>query len=175
MLSFACVCPKDVDCKCNKKYSQSLRAVKFSFAANRALLLQYMVKRKGLDFTEYGLVDARAAKRQRLSGDGNDPKYILSPHVVENSVLSFFLQSLCSVQLVCQPDYSVLGIVLSFTIRVVFKAYCVLCEDLSSVIPHKRHHPSSSCCQLATAVAPLPLLFCLVHLLGMYSLAVNLP
>ena len=39
------------------------------------LLLQYMVKRKGLDFTEYGLVDARAAKRQRLTGDNNDPKY----------------------------------------------------------------------------------------------------
>lgn len=39
------------------------------------LLLQYMVKRKGLDFTEYGLVDARAAKRQRLAGDNNDPKY----------------------------------------------------------------------------------------------------
>ena len=42
-----------------------------------------MVKRKGLDFTEYGLVDARAAKRQRLSGDSNDPKYVLSPHAVE--------------------------------------------------------------------------------------------
>ena len=39
-----------------------------------ACLLQYMVKRKGLDFTEYGLVDARAAKRQRLNGDNNDPK-----------------------------------------------------------------------------------------------------
>ena len=44
------------------------------------VLLQYMVKRKGLDFTEYGLVDARAAKRQRLTGDNNDPKYaLLSP------------------------------------------------------------------------------------------------
>ena len=39
------------------------------------MVLQYMVKRKGLDFTEYGLVDARAAKRQRMSGDNNDPKY----------------------------------------------------------------------------------------------------
>lgn len=39
-----------------------------------ALLLQYMVKRMGLDFTEYGLVDARAAKRQRLNGDSNDPE-----------------------------------------------------------------------------------------------------
>ena len=33
-----------------------------------------MVKRRGLDFTEYGLVDARAAKRQRLNGENNDPK-----------------------------------------------------------------------------------------------------
>ena len=40
-------------------------------------MLQYMVKRKGLDFTEYGLVNARTAKRQRLSEDNNDPKYVL--------------------------------------------------------------------------------------------------
>lgn len=39
-----------------------------------SLLLQYMVKRKGLDFTEYGLVDARAAKRQCLGGDIPEPK-----------------------------------------------------------------------------------------------------
>lgn len=36
--------------------------------------LQYMVKRKGLDFTEYGLVDARAVKRQRLGGENVDAK-----------------------------------------------------------------------------------------------------
>ncbi|KAL3145829.1 hypothetical protein ABBQ38_015202 [Trebouxia sp. C0009 RCD-2024] len=42
-----------------------------------------MVKRKGLDFTEYGLVDARAAKRQRLNGDGNDPKVAVSLEMVE--------------------------------------------------------------------------------------------
>ena len=36
-----------------------------------------MVKRKGLDFTEYGLVDARAAKRQRLNEHNNDIKYVL--------------------------------------------------------------------------------------------------
>ncbi len=28
--------------------------------------MQYVVKRKGLDFTDCGMVDARAAKRQRL-------------------------------------------------------------------------------------------------------------
>ena len=39
------------------------------------MVLQYMVKRKGLDFTEYGLVDARAAKRQRLGEENNKPKY----------------------------------------------------------------------------------------------------
>ncbi|KAL0036922.1 hypothetical protein WJX77_005063 [Trebouxia sp. C0004] len=44
---------------------------------------KYMVKRKGLDFTEYGLVDARAAKRQRLSGDFNDPKVPVSLEMVE--------------------------------------------------------------------------------------------
>lgn len=27
---------------------------------------KYLVKRKGLDFTEYGKVDSRAAKRQRF-------------------------------------------------------------------------------------------------------------
>lgn len=64
-----------------------------------------MVKRKGLDFTEYGLVDARAAKRQRLSGDCNDPKYILRPRAVESSVLSYSLQccvhsSLCATEIV---------------------------------------------------------------------------
>ena len=31
-------------------------------------MLQYIVKRKGLDFTEYGLVDATAIKRQKLGG-----------------------------------------------------------------------------------------------------------
>jgi hypothetical protein len=31
-----------------------------------------VVKRKGLDYTEYGLVDARAAKRQRLAPDAPD-------------------------------------------------------------------------------------------------------
>ena len=35
-----------------------------------AAVLQYLVKRKGLGFNEYGLVDARAAKRQRLVADG---------------------------------------------------------------------------------------------------------
>ena len=44
-------------------------------------LLQYMVKRKGLDFTEYGLVDARAAKRQRLNGNDDDPKWVDKAHL----------------------------------------------------------------------------------------------
>ena len=44
-------------------------------------MVQYMVKRKGLDFTEYGLVDARAAKRQRMSGE-NDPQYVSKQPIV---------------------------------------------------------------------------------------------
>ena len=35
-------------------------------------MLQYIVKRKGLDFTEYGLVDATAIKRQKLGGGSSD-------------------------------------------------------------------------------------------------------
>lgn len=31
---------------------------------------KYVVKRKGLPFSEYGLVDVQAAKRQRVDGDG---------------------------------------------------------------------------------------------------------
>lgn len=106
MLPFASTCPENIDSKCN--YSQSLRAVKSSFAAIRALLLQYMVKRKGLDFTEYGLADARAAKRQRLSGDSNDPKYVLNPHAAGNSVLYNLCvhSSLCAIQtLLCQEGF----------------------------------------------------------------------
>ena len=34
--------------------------------------LQYLVKRKGLDFTDCGMVDARVAKRQRLQQSGQD-------------------------------------------------------------------------------------------------------
>jgi hypothetical protein len=34
------------------------------------ICLQYLVLRKGIDMTEYGKVDARAAKRQRMMGDG---------------------------------------------------------------------------------------------------------
>ncbi len=80
-----------------------------------------MVKRKGLDFTEYGLVDARAAKRQRLAGDSNDPKYVLNLHAVGKSVLSSSLQSLCSLQLVCHSDSSMLWSMLIFTTGVAFK------------------------------------------------------
>ena len=36
------------------------------------VLLQYLVKRKGLDFTDCGMVDARVAKRQRLQQPGQD-------------------------------------------------------------------------------------------------------
>ncbi len=81
-----------------------------------------MVKRKGLDFTEYGLVDARAAKRQRLSGDYDDPKYVLSPHAVEHSVLSSSSQSSLFRPACVPSNYSVLGSALSFNIRVAFKA-----------------------------------------------------
>lgn len=34
--------------------------------------LQYVVKRKGLDFSACGLVDAKACKRQRLAGPSKD-------------------------------------------------------------------------------------------------------
>ena len=54
------------------------------------LLLQYMVKRKGLDFTEYGLVDARAAKRQRLTGGNNDPKYAVKYSCMLVYINSFY-------------------------------------------------------------------------------------
>ena len=37
-----------------------------------ASLLQYLVKRKGTDHTSYGLVDAKAIKRQRLDNTGPD-------------------------------------------------------------------------------------------------------
>ncbi len=40
--------------------------------ADAGVLLQYLVKRKGLDFTECGMVDARVAKRQRLQQPGAD-------------------------------------------------------------------------------------------------------
>lgn len=36
-----------------------------SNASSSPLILQYIVKREGLDLTEYGKVDIRAAKRQR--------------------------------------------------------------------------------------------------------------
>ena len=48
------------------------------------LFMQYMVKRKGLDFTEYGLVDARAVKRQRLGGENTDAGYSPSPATLEH-------------------------------------------------------------------------------------------
>ena len=35
--------------------------------------MQFLVKRKGLDFTEYGLVDATAIKRQKLGGGDAAP------------------------------------------------------------------------------------------------------
>lgn len=50
--------------------------------------MQYMVKRKGLDFTEYGLVDARAAKRQRLNTDSNDPKWVAKAWFAHSAFLS---------------------------------------------------------------------------------------
>ena len=40
--------------------------------ADASVLLQYLVKRKGLDFTDCGMVDARVAKRQRLQQPGPD-------------------------------------------------------------------------------------------------------
>lgn len=104
-----------------------------------------MVKRKGLDFTEYGLVDARAAKRQRLSGDSNDPKYVLNSHAVEDSVLCSSLQSWYSLQLVCRLDSSVSGSV-DFHHWSSLQIGCLLCEDLSFVVHHKRQPPSASCC-----------------------------
>ena len=60
---------------CHLDASTSMVVYAMPSAPSLLLLLQYMVKRKGLDFTEYGLVDARAAKRQRLAGDNNDPRY----------------------------------------------------------------------------------------------------
>ena len=37
------------------------------------MYMQFIVKRKGLDLTEYGLVDAQAVKRQRLEPDVRTP------------------------------------------------------------------------------------------------------
>ena len=37
------------------------------------MCVQFIVKRKGLDLTEYGLVDAQAVKRQRLEPDVKTP------------------------------------------------------------------------------------------------------
>lgn len=36
-------------------------------------VLQYLVKRQGADYTDYGLVDAKAVKRQRLQGSQTGP------------------------------------------------------------------------------------------------------
>lgn len=33
--------------------------------------MQYLVKRKGCDYTDYGIVDAQAAKRQRLAASSD--------------------------------------------------------------------------------------------------------
>ena len=130
-----------------------------------------MVKRKGLDFTEYGLVDARAAKRQRLSGDSNDPKYVLNSHAVEDSVLCSSLQSWYSLQLVCRLDSSVSGRVLTFTIGVAFKlgVSCVRIYLLSYIT--KDNPPL----HLAAAITSKPLLFFLIQLAGHVTLAVNPP
>ena len=50
------------------------RTYKTSLAiAHYAVSVQLIVKRKGLDLTEYGLVDASLVKRQRLEGDSKAP------------------------------------------------------------------------------------------------------
>ncbi len=47
--------------------------------------LQFIVKRKGLDCTEYGLVDEHVAKRQRLTADDEDmPECPLTLDMVED-------------------------------------------------------------------------------------------
>ena len=99
-----------------------------------------MVKRKGLDFTEYGLVDARAAKRQRLSGDSNDPKYVLNSHAVLFIAILVFTAACVPTRLFCVRES------VDFHHWSSLQIGCLLCEDLSFVVHHKRQPPSASCC-----------------------------
>ena len=69
------------------------------------LFMQYMVKRKGLDFTEYGLVDARAVKRQRLGGENTDAGYSPSPATPEHLHVTSATQSTLSVLLSHQTAF----------------------------------------------------------------------
>ena len=50
-----------------------LRPQPLSLLQLKMTTMQFIVKRKGLDLTEYGLVDAQAVKRQRLEPDVKTP------------------------------------------------------------------------------------------------------
>lgn len=67
------------------------------------LSLQYLVKRRGLDITEYGVVDARAAKRQRLGGDDAEAaacplplELVCAPHHVVPVAEGFGIGGVCA-------------------------------------------------------------------------------
>jgi len=91
--------------------------------------------------------------------------------LLEDSVLSSSWQSLYSLQLVCHPDSSVLGGVLTFTIGVAFElaVSCVRTYLLSYLT--KDITPL----HLAAAIASQTLFFFLVQLARHVALAVNPP